>query len=51
MLSREGNELLARVGPGTAGGAVFRHYWLPAFPSEDLGGPDSDPVRIPVGGA
>jgi nitrite reductase/ring-hydroxylating ferredoxin subunit len=27
-------------------GAVFRQYWLPAFPSEDLGGPDSDPVRI-----
>src|SRR5919107_4474333 len=46
MLSREDNELLARVGPGTAGGAVFRQYWWPAFPSEDLGGPDSDPVRI-----
>jgi phenylpropionate dioxygenase-like ring-hydroxylating dioxygenase large terminal subunit len=46
MLSREDNELLAHVGPGTAGGAVFRQYWLPAFPSEDLGGPDSDPVRI-----
>src|SRR5215467_9459668 len=46
MLSREDNELLARVGPGTAGGAVFRQYWLPAFPSEDLGGPDGDPLRI-----
>jgi phthalate 4,5-dioxygenase len=46
MLSRGENELLARVGPGTAGGAVFRQYWLPAFPSEDLGGPDSDPIRI-----
>ncbi|HEY1294007.1 MAG TPA: Rieske 2Fe-2S domain-containing protein [Chloroflexota bacterium] len=46
MLTREDNELLARVGPGTAGGAVFRQYWLPAFPSTDLGGADSDPVRI-----
>src|ERR1051326_5851022 len=46
MLTRDENELLARVGQGTAGGAVFRQYWLPAFPSEDLGGPDSDPVRI-----
>jgi len=46
MLSGEENELLARVGPGTAGGVLFRQYWLPAFPSEDLAAPDSDPVRI-----
>jgi phthalate 4,5-dioxygenase oxygenase subunit len=41
MLSREENELLCRVGPGTAMGAMLRRYWIPAFPSADLaaGGP------------
>ncbi len=29
MLSKEDNELLCRVGPGTAIGALLRHYWLP----------------------
>jgi 5,5'-dehydrodivanillate O-demethylase len=27
MLSQEENELLARVGPGTPGGRLFRRYW------------------------
>ena len=29
MLSKEDNELLCRVGPGTAIGAPLRLYWLP----------------------
>jgi hypothetical protein len=33
MLSREDNELLCRVGPGTPMGALLRQYWLPALPS------------------
>ena len=39
------NELLTRVGPGTAMGELFRHYWLPAVKSDELvaGG---DPVRL-----
>ena len=36
MLSRENNETLVRVGPGTAMGALFRLYWTPCFPSEQL---------------
>ena len=29
MLSREDNELLCRVGPGTPMGQLLREYWLP----------------------
>jgi phthalate 4,5-dioxygenase oxygenase subunit len=36
MLSRENNEALVRVGPGTAMGTLFRLYWIPCFPSELL---------------
>jgi hypothetical protein len=31
MLSREENELLCRVGPGTAMGRTIRMYWIPAL--------------------
>ena len=30
MLTREENELLTRVGPGTPMGEVFRRYWIVA---------------------
>jgi phenylpropionate dioxygenase-like ring-hydroxylating dioxygenase large terminal subunit len=45
MLSREDNELMCRVGAGTAMGTALRHYWLPALQSSDLesGG---DPRRV-----
>src|SRR5579859_5577327 len=46
MLSREENELLTRVGPGTPMGAFLREYWLPALLSSELPAPDSDPVRV-----
>jgi phthalate 4,5-dioxygenase len=36
MLSREDNELLTRVGPGTAMGALFRRHWLPFMLAGDL---------------
>lgn len=36
MLSKKQNERLSRVGPGTPGGALLRHYWLPACPSGEL---------------
>ena len=29
MLTKEDNQLLARVGPGTPMGNLFRQYWLP----------------------
>ena len=31
MLSREDNELMCRVGAGTAMGTALRRYWLPAL--------------------
>ncbi|HEY1291527.1 MAG TPA: Rieske 2Fe-2S domain-containing protein [Chloroflexota bacterium] len=45
MLSREENELLCRVGPGTPMGALFRRYWLPIMHTGELS-EDGDPVRI-----
>jgi phthalate 4,5-dioxygenase len=36
MLTREENELLTRVGPGTPLGQLMRHYWLPVVQSSEL---------------
>ena len=38
MLSRENNELLTQVGPGTAMGELMRAYWAPAAFSDKLEG-------------
>src|SRR5438309_11279970 len=46
MLSKEDNELLCRVGPGTLMGDVMRQYWLPAMLSSEIPSPDSDPLRV-----
>jgi phenylpropionate dioxygenase-like ring-hydroxylating dioxygenase large terminal subunit len=46
MLSKEDNELLSRVGPGTAMGNFMRQYWLPAVKSDELPAPDSPPLRL-----
>ncbi len=46
MLSREENELLTRVGPGTPMGELFRRYWIPALLSEEIPAPDCPPVRV-----
>jgi phthalate 4,5-dioxygenase len=46
MLTREENEMLCRVGPGTPMGELFREYWLPALPSSEFPGPDSPPKRM-----
>ncbi|HLF71673.1 MAG TPA: Rieske 2Fe-2S domain-containing protein [Dehalococcoidia bacterium] len=46
MLSKHDNELLCKVGPGTPMGTLMRHYWLPAFKSDELPAPDSPPMRI-----
>lgn len=46
MLSREENELLTRVGPGTPMGAMLRRYWIPALLSEEIPLPDCPPVRV-----
>src|SRR6266542_1891236 len=46
MLSKEDNELLTRIGPGTVMGALMRQYWLPFLLADEVAGPDSDPVRV-----
>ena len=46
MLTREDNELLARTGPGTPMGELFRRFWWPIAMIGDLGDPDGDPIRI-----
>jgi phenylpropionate dioxygenase-like ring-hydroxylating dioxygenase large terminal subunit len=46
MLSKELNELLTRVGPGTPMGKLLRRYWMPALLSNEVPAPDSDPVRV-----
>jgi phenylpropionate dioxygenase-like ring-hydroxylating dioxygenase large terminal subunit len=46
MLSREDNELLTRVGPGTPMGALLRCFWQPFALSTELPQADSDPIRV-----
>ncbi|MBV8086604.1 MAG: Rieske 2Fe-2S domain-containing protein [Chloroflexi bacterium] len=46
MLSKEDNELITRVSRGTPMGDALRRYWIPALLSEELRGPDSDPLRV-----
>src|SRR5258708_35118527 len=46
MLSKEDNELVTRVGPGTPMGNLMRQYWLPAMVSSELPSADSDPRRV-----
>ena len=46
MLSREDNEILTRVGPGTMMGDLMRRYWIPACLSSEIAEPDGPPVRV-----
>lgn len=47
MMSQEQNDLITRVGPGTAAGEVLRRYWQPAALSEELvGARPVVPVRL-----
>ena len=48
MLTREDNDLVTQVGPGTPMGELFRRFWLPVMLSEEVPNPDSTPVRIKV---
>ena len=43
MLSREENELITRVGPGTPMGNAMRRYWIPALLSRELPSPTARP--------
>jgi len=46
VLSKEDNELITRVGPGTPMGNLMREYWVPAMLSSELPSPGSPPVRV-----
>jgi phenylpropionate dioxygenase-like ring-hydroxylating dioxygenase large terminal subunit len=46
MLSREENELLIRIGCGTAMGETMRRYWIPALLVREIAEPDGPPVRV-----
>src|SRR5688572_25602074 len=46
MLKQGDNELLTRVGPGTAMGNLLRAYWQPILLSSELPQPDGRPIRV-----
>ena len=46
MLTKEENQLITRVGPGTPMGDVLRRYWMPALLTEQVAKPDCPPVRV-----
>lgn len=46
MISKEDNERLCRVGPGTPMGEVFRRFWIPFLLPEELATPDGAPRRV-----
>ncbi|MGE0057326.1 MAG: Rieske 2Fe-2S domain-containing protein [Dehalococcoidia bacterium] len=46
MLTREDNEILNHVGPGTPMGNLLRRYWMPALLSEELPSPDCVPIEV-----
>jgi nitrite reductase/ring-hydroxylating ferredoxin subunit len=45
MLTREENELLTRIGPGTPMGALMREYWIPVARSDEVVA-DGNPLRL-----
>ena len=46
MLSVTDNEKLARTGPGTPMGELFRRFWIPAILSSELPEVDGPPVKV-----
>lgn len=46
MLTREENQLLTQVGPGTALGNLMRRYWIPALLSAEVSEGDGAPVCV-----
>lgn len=46
MLTKEDNQILCRIGPGTLMGNLMRQYWLPALQSIELPEANGPPVRI-----
>ena len=50
MMSREQNEQLCRIGPGTLMGKLLRRYWAPFLLAEELPKPDCPPVKVKLMG-
>ena len=48
MLSKQDNDVLCRVGPGTPMGTLMRQYWVPVFMSSELPSPDCPPQRLRI---
>jgi phthalate 4,5-dioxygenase len=48
VLSKEDNELITNTTPGSPMGELFRRFWLPVALSEELPGPDCNPLRVTV---
>ncbi len=46
MLTYDENQLLCRVEGDAPMGQMMRRHWVPALLSEQLNGPDCDPVRV-----
>ena len=46
MLTKEDNEAITQVGPGTLMGSFMREYWVPAMLSSELPNADCDPLRV-----
>ena len=46
MLTKEANERLTRVGPGTPGGNLLRRYWWPVATYAELAKEPVLPVKI-----
>ncbi len=47
MLSKESNELLTRIGPGTPKGQALREFWVPALRSARLEAPEAGSSLTP----
>ena len=50
MMSREQNEQLSRIGPGTLMGKLLRRYWAPFLLSSEIPELDCPPVRVKLMG-
>lgn len=48
MLSKEDNQLITDINPGTPMGELFRRFWLPVMLASELPVPDCEPARVKV---
>lgn len=49
-MTKDENEYLTRVGPGTAMGNLVRRFWMPVLLEHEVPGPNEAPVRVRVVG-